>query len=132
MNYLPLPCGLFCSSHLLLFTTFFYPVAPLFYNLLIPLPPFHRCRATFRSLRTSIIDLVLATDMAKHFEHLTKFNVTAVSVPSLMIVAALRLDPPHLHCWWMMYLCTLLVFVCSNLSARASNATMCILKHGML
>lgn len=32
-------------------------------------------RAAFRSLRTYIIELVLATDMAKHFEHLTKFNV---------------------------------------------------------
>lgn len=31
--------------------------------------------AAFRTLRTSIIDLVLATDMAKHFEHLAKFNV---------------------------------------------------------
>lgn len=31
--------------------------------------------AAYRTLRTAIIDLVLATDMAKHFEHLTKFNV---------------------------------------------------------
>jgi high affinity cAMP-specific and IBMX-insensitive 3',5'-cyclic phosphodiesterase 8 len=30
--------------------------------------------STYRELRTSIIDMVLATDMAQHFEHLTKFN----------------------------------------------------------
>ena len=38
-------------------------------------------RSTFRSLRGAIIDLVLATDMAKHFEHLAKFknSIAAVS-----------------------------------------------------
>lgn len=30
--------------------------------------------ATYREMRTSIIDMVLATDMSQHFEHLTKFN----------------------------------------------------------
>ncbi|XP_064390793.1 high affinity cAMP-specific and IBMX-insensitive 3',5'-cyclic phosphodiesterase 8B-like [Halichondria panicea] len=33
---------------------------------------------TYRNLRSSIIDLVLATDMAKHFEHLAKFNMYSV------------------------------------------------------
>lgn len=32
--------------------------------------------ANYRSLRASIVDLVLATDMAKHFEHLAKFKQT--------------------------------------------------------
>ena len=36
-------------------------------------------RSAYRTLRSSIIDLVLATDMSKHFEHLTKFNVSSVS-----------------------------------------------------
>jgi high affinity cAMP-specific and IBMX-insensitive 3',5'-cyclic phosphodiesterase 8 len=30
--------------------------------------------ATYREMRVSIIDMVLATDMSQHFEHLTKFN----------------------------------------------------------
>lgn len=34
--------------------------------------------SAYRTLRSSIIDLVLATDMSKHFEHLTKFNVSSV------------------------------------------------------
>lgn len=29
---------------------------------------------TYKTLRQGLIDMVLATDMAKHFEHLTKFN----------------------------------------------------------
>lgn len=38
------------------------------------------CSVTYRNLRSSIIDLVLATDMAKHFEHLAKFNMYSVSI----------------------------------------------------
>ena len=48
-----------------------------------PLPPFSLpppcLRATYREMRTSIIDMVLATDMSQHFEHLTKFNTLLVS-----------------------------------------------------
>ncbi|KAL5481536.1 hypothetical protein EMCRGX_G021720 [Ephydatia muelleri] len=36
--------------------------------------------STFRSLRGAIIDLVLATDMAKHFEHLAKFKNSIAAV----------------------------------------------------
>ena len=36
-------------------------------------------RATYREMRVSIIDMVLATDMSQHFEHLTKFNALMVS-----------------------------------------------------
>jgi len=31
------------------------------------------CRETFRVLRQAMIDMVLATEMMKHFEHLNKF-----------------------------------------------------------
>ena len=36
-------------------------------------------RATYREMRVSIIDMVLATDMSQHFEHLTKFHALMVS-----------------------------------------------------
>lgn len=37
-------------------------------------------RTTYESLRSAIIDLVLATDMSKHFEHLAKFEGAMSSV----------------------------------------------------
>ena len=42
-------------------------------------------RPTYRAMRTSIIDMVLATDMSQHFEHLTKFKVSfTVNTVSVM------------------------------------------------
>lgn len=34
---------------------------------------------TYREMRSSIIDMVLATDMSQHFEHLTKFSALVTS-----------------------------------------------------
>jgi len=45
----------------------------------------HTHSTTYRTLRTSVIDLVLATDMAKHFEHLSKFSMSVVSAVSKML-----------------------------------------------
>ena len=39
-------------------------------------------RETYRELRQQIIDMVLATEMTKHFEHLSKF-VQSISNPSI-------------------------------------------------
>ena len=40
------------------------------------------CRDDFRSIRQQIIDMVLATEMTKHFEHLNKF-VGSINPPSI-------------------------------------------------
>ena len=50
------------------------------------------CSAMYRSLRSSIIDLVLATDMAKHFEHLSKFTVVR-QIGVVMLYSAVRYTP---------------------------------------
>ena len=52
-------------------------------------------------MRVSIIDMVLATDMSQHFEHLTKFNALIVSlhrrtlsfIKSLSLSLSLSLSP---------------------------------------
>ena len=62
-------------SLLLHFLSFPHPSPPL------PSPS----RVTYQSLRSSIIDLVLATDMSKHFEHVSKFSNT---VPLLQVIRA--------------------------------------------
>lgn len=54
-------------------------------------------RAAFRGLRTSIIDLVLATDMAKHFEHLTKFNMNLVRLSASLVPRPKRVLSKDLH-----------------------------------
>ena len=47
----------------------------IFPTVLTSLPPtFYPHRAQYRTMRASIIDMVLATDMSKHFEHLQKFK----------------------------------------------------------
>ena len=48
-------------------------------------------RPTYRAMRTSIIDMVLATDMSRHFEHLTKFK--AVNTVSAMNAHVLPVLP---------------------------------------
>ena len=45
------------------------------------------CRDDYRQLRQSIIDMVLATDMTKHFDHLNKF-VSSINSVSHVIVSA--------------------------------------------
>lgn len=40
--------------------------------LIVPLLMLH-CRDEYEAVRHSVIDMVLATEMAKHFEHLQKF-----------------------------------------------------------
>ncbi len=48
------------------------------------------CSVTYRNLRSSIIDLVMATDMAKHFEHLAKFNMYTVSAITIKLYSHLQ------------------------------------------
>lgn len=38
-----------------------------------------RCRESYQSIRQNIVEMVLATDMSKHFEHLSKFTTGVTS-----------------------------------------------------
>ena len=42
------------------------------------------CRTQFRTLRQAIIDMVLATEMTRHFEHVNKF-VNSINKPMAAI-----------------------------------------------
>lgn len=41
---------------------------------------FTSCRNQFRTLRQAVIDMVLATEMTRHFEHVNKF-VNSINKP---------------------------------------------------
>jgi len=51
------------------------------------------CRVTYRTLRRDIIELVLATDMSKHFEHLQRFKHF---LPTLIQYYSAQVPPPLL------------------------------------
>ena len=58
------------------------------------------CSNEYRTLRQAIIDMVLATEMTKHFEHVNKF-VNSINKPLAALdengVSTVPLSRPHIE-----------------------------------
>ena len=54
------------------------------------------CRETYQNIRQNIVEMVLATDMSKHFEHLSKFTTGVTSqVSNLSLIIFMSEFPPN-------------------------------------
>ena len=79
-------------------------------------------RNEYRTLRQAIIDMVLATEMTKHFEHVNKF-VNSINKP----LAALEENGVRLQTKWKLFKC---FYLCRNSMSNFLQTDQCWVRAG--